>query len=73
MYKFIDHRRIPIPINDIILSENKIENMDGKVKILRGCLWYYVGQETTLNDMRNYFSSRGLALLESDGYIKINN
>lgn len=56
--------------NEEILG-NIIKGNDRKVIILRSSLWFYAEQKTTLGNVREYFSEKGIALLEKDGYIKI--
>lgn len=76
MYKFYDtgqRRRFP----DFGKSVEEFEvisftDNSNKIIIVRPILYFYVDQkDITLGKLREFFTNKGIAGLETDGYIKI--
>lgn len=62
--------RFPDMTEELVLKSVSRSN-DTKVEVLRGSLFFYAGQETTLGNIREFFSEKAITYMEEDKYIKI--
>ena len=73
MYKFIGHDnwrdKFPFPH---ILDElsDYAKSSDKEVIILRGCLFFYETQKTTLGEVQKHFTESAIEKLFHDGFMK---
>jgi hypothetical protein len=73
MYKFIGHEnwrdKLPFPhLLDELVEYNEMSNKE--VVVLRGCLFFYETQITTISDVRQHFTDSAIEKLIHDGFLK---
>ncbi len=72
MYKFIGHENWNKPFPNILLDKlaSFLLHDDTKVIILRGCMWFYKNQKTTLGEVRKHFTEQAIEQLIHDKFIE---
>lgn len=58
---------------EVFDKKKKISLYDDKTKVtvLRQSLWFYTGHETTISELKKFFTDHAIVMLEESVYIKI--